>query len=545
MNWLMKKIFILLAAITFAWSTQAQVLPEDMTDGQSCTSIMVGKMASADGSVITSHTCDGRYRTWMSIEPAADHPEGAMHKVYRGTMHTTFRGDTTGVKLMGEIPEARHTYAYLNTAYPCLNEKQLAIGESTFGGPDTLLNPKGMFTIEELQRIVLQRCDNARDAIRLMGELVKKYGYGDGGECLTLADKNEVWQFEIIGAGKNKIGGVWVAQRVPDDQVAVSCNIPRIGKIIKGSNDFMYSENVKTVARQHGLWDGKEEFLFWKAYNTHYANGKNYRERELFLLQQLAPSANFTVNYDALPFSVVPDKKVSARQVMELLRSTYEGTDMDMTRNLKMVVQKKDKNGKTYNDTVQSPIANPWMGGNAQRTFNYLDPNAVVFRRGVSVAWCSYSFVAQMRSWLPDEVGGVLWMAFDNPAESPRVPIFCGTTRLPKAFGLCGHGGYSDDAVLWQYRKANKLATVAWQSTKKTINEAVQEQEDKAFKGLQELDVKVDNLYRKAETPEEQQAYKRAASNLLNDYTYKVYDETSHAWKKLEHKMWERFGMGF
>src|SRR5574344_77244 len=285
----MKRFVIIVAALTLTFGIKAQVLDEDMSVGQSCTSIMVGTKASADGSVITSHTCDGRYRTWMSMEPAADYKEGTMHQVYRGTLHTSFRGDTTGVKLVGEIPEAMHTYAYLNTAYPCLNEKQLAIGESTFGGPDTLVNPKGMFNIEELERIVLQRCDNVRSAIKLIGELVAKYGYGDGGECITLADKNEVWQMEIIGAGPKKIGGVWVAQRVPDDQVAVSCNIPHIGKLNRGSKDFMCSDNVERVARQYGLWDGKGEFLFWKAYNCDYANGKNYRARDLYIYQQLCP----------------------------------------------------------------------------------------------------------------------------------------------------------------------------------------------------------------------------------------------------------------
>ena len=141
----MKRFFSLLAALAIGSMLFAQEF-----DGQSCTSIMVGRKASTDGSVMTSHTCDGRYRTWAQVEPAADHEPGTMHPVLRGTMHTNFRGDTTGVKLMGEIPEAAHTYAYLNTAYPCLNEKQLAIGETTFGGPDTLINPDGMFTIEEL-----------------------------------------------------------------------------------------------------------------------------------------------------------------------------------------------------------------------------------------------------------------------------------------------------------------------------------------------------------------------------------------------------------
>lgn len=335
---------------------------------------------------------------------------------------------------MGVLPEAAHTYAYLNTAYPCLNEKQLAIGESTFVGPEQLRNPKGWFNIEELQRIALQRCDKARDAIRLIGDLIKQYGYGDYGECITIADRNEVWQMEIVGAGKNVIGGVWVAKRVADDEVAVSCNIPRIGKLERGSADFMCSDNVEKVALKNKLWDGKSEFCFWKAYNCEYAKGKNFLEREMFIYNSLLGEERFNMDMRELPYSIVPKAKVSVEKVMELLRATYEGTQYDMCKNLKAVVTKKDKDGKAYKDTIQSPVANPWMGGNMMRTLNYLDSTAVTFHRGVSVAWCSYSWVAQLRRALPDAVGGVVWMSVDNPAESPRIPIFCGTTKLRFCF---------------------------------------------------------------------------------------------------------------
>ena len=251
------KRFLLLFAALLSCSAAFFAQIDSPFVGQSCTSILVGRLASTDGSVVTSHTCDGRYRTWAYVEPAADHEKGALHDVLHGTMHTAFRGDTTGVRLAGQIPEAAHTYAYLNTGYPCLNERQLAIGETTFEGPDTLMNPKGLFTIEELERVALQRCDNARDAIRLIGQLIKTYGYGDSGECITIADKREVWQMEIMGEGPDRIGGIWAAQRIPDDHVGVSANIPRIGKIDRKNADyFMASDNVERVARQYGLWDG-------------------------------------------------------------------------------------------------------------------------------------------------------------------------------------------------------------------------------------------------------------------------------------------------
>ena len=490
-------------------------------DGDCCTSIMVGRLASADGSVITSHTCDGRYRTWAQWEPAADYAPGTMHQVLRGTMHTKFRGDTTGVKLMGEIPEAAHTYAYLNTAYPCLNEKQLAIGETTFVGPDTLVNEAGWFTIEELERVALQRCTGAREAIRLMGSLAEKYGYGDSGECLTVADKNEVWQFEIVGIGKDRIGAAWVARRVPDDHVAVSANIPRIGKIDRKSKDMMASSNVEKVAIENGLWDGKGEFIFWKAFNCDYSKGRNFSDRDFFILNHFAPSLGLTYDMPELPFSVKPERPVNIREVMALYRETYEGTDFDMTRNVRMA---RPANKEHPADTVVSPVANPWLTTAMRNTLNTLAPGTVEFRRTVAVAWCAYSHITQLRSWLPDSIGGVCWLSLDNPGQSPRIPVFCGTTALPKAYEICGQKQYVTDCALWQFRRANKLATVAWQSTKEGFLEEVLRLETMAIDGLPVTD----------STP-----------TLLNAYTEGIYQEAARSWKALEEKYWLQFGMGF
>ncbi len=523
----MKKILVLLV-LALPLMAVGQV-----NHKESCTSIMVGKRASTDGSVITSHTCDGRYRTWMTVEPAQKAVKGRKHTVRKGTLHTVSPSDIEGVREVGSIAMNDATYAYLNTAYPCLNEKQLAIGESTFGGPDTLENPNAMFLIEELERVALMRCTTARDAIRLIGTLVAKYGYADGGECITIADRKEVWQMEIIGCGKDQIGGVWVAQRVPDDHVAVSCNIPRIGKLQRNNPDyFMCSDNVEAVAKRYGLWDGEGDFVFWKAYNTSWANGRNFREREYFIFSTLAPSQGFTYDMPELPFSVKPDSPVDVTDVMRLLRSTYEGTDMDMCKNLKVVVNRKRDDGSSYKDTVVSPVANPWLTGTMQQTLNYIAPGTIDFKRTVSVAWCSYSFVAQLRDWLPDEVGGVCWMAVDNPGQSPRIPIFCGTTELPEAFSRCGQKSYDPEAWLWQYRRANKLATVSWQRTKKQHLNTVLQHEGSAFSGLKTLEDKV-------------KANPKKAARLLNDYTRTIYDNTAAAWADLEGQYWHLFGMGF
>ena len=218
-------LLTLIIAFCFALLVSAQ--NDDPAYKESCTSIMVGRLASTDGSVMTAHTCDAYYRTWVAIVPAMKFANDTIHNVYWGTMHTSSAWSNEKLVLKGSIPEVRETYGYINTAYPCLNEKQLAIGETTFGGKRELMNKKGMFQIEELERVALQRCNTARQAIKLIGELIKTYGYGDDGECITIADKKEVWQLEIMGEGPDNVGGVWAAQRIPDNHIGISANLCR------------------------------------------------------------------------------------------------------------------------------------------------------------------------------------------------------------------------------------------------------------------------------------------------------------------------------
>ncbi len=489
----------------------AGVFAQDAED-DACTSIMVGRLASKDGAVITSHTCDGKYRTWSYMEPAADHEPGTLHALQKGTMKTAFRGDTTGVVTLGYIPEAPHTFAYLNTCYPSLNEKNVGIGETTFNGPDTLRSDNGLFMVEELQRVALQRCSSAREAVELMGALAEQYGYIDGGECLTVADEREVWQFEILGPGKGKLGAVWVAKRVPDDHVAVSANVPRIGLIERGdSANFLCSENVESVALDHGLWDGESEFKFWQVYNCTYGRGQNHREREWWILSTLAPSLELAYDAVELPFSVKPEIEVDARVVMNLLRSTYEGTQYSMVRNI------------TLNGTV-SPIANPWMTTEMRNTLMEIAPGKVEFARNVSVAWCCYSTVIDINAARPEPMRAICWLAYDNPGQSPHIPIFSGSTKLPDGFDRCGQNVFDPDIPLWRYRKANKLATLAWQRTKDEFIKIVLEEEQKAFDGLSNL---------------------KPCPCKLNAYTETIYNETSTRWKQMEDRYWVMFGMGF
>ena len=461
--------------------------PEEGEAPDSCTSIQVGRLASTDGSVITCHTCDGGvYRNWLNIVPRKTHPKGAMNKIYWGTLHTEYPEDMRGKILKGEIPEVDQTYAFMNVAYPCLNEKQLAIGETTIGGRRELNNDDGLFLIEELERIALERCSTARDALRLIGELVKQYGYGDSGECITIADKKEVWQLEIMGSGPGEPGAVWAAARIPDDHVGVSANIPRISEInLKDPDHYMASDNVYSLAEKMGWWKQGEAFKFWKAYSGR----KPFADREYYILSTLAPDLNLKREAEELPFSVKPAHKLSVQDVMKYYRETYEGTDMDPTKNL-MIPRTGGRGaappaaGAQPQDMVKSPAANPWMGSDMARLLNTLKPGAVQTPRTIAITGCAYSQIIQVRDWMPDDIGAIAWFSFDNPAQSPRMPIFSSVLSLPKSFEVDAQKRYREDSACWAFRKANRLAMIKWGATRRIMEGAVAEFETKAFTEL-------------------------------------------------------------
>jgi len=514
--------------------TQDKLLAFEDLQGN-CTSIMVGSLASTDGSVMTSHTCDGNSRTWLKIVPPQKFATGATTKIYSGTRHTETSTDLRGVMLKGEVPQVNETYAYLYTSYPCLNEHQLAIGETTIKGRQELVNPEGAFIIDEIERLILERCTTAREAIRLASELVKKYGYGDNGECLTIADPKEVWHFEIFGAGPLETGAVWAAVLIPDDHVGVSANIPRISELKLDDPDrYMASDNVFRIAEEMGWWDPKsgEPFKFWKAYS----GKKPFSTREYYVFNTLAPSLKLDINADELPFSVKPDKKVSVRDIMKLYRETYAGTDFDMTKNLMVKDQRSDQ-------LIKSPVANPWMSREMIELFNTLKPGVIERSRTIAVADCSYSHIIQCRGWLPDPIGGVCWFAFDNPGQSARIPIFAGTTELPPSFEVCAQHRFRTDSACWYFRRANRLATVRWGVTREFIEGAIKEFEEKAFAELPLIEKKALELY-KAQLQAEGNEIP-PCQKFLTQYTNDFARATMQKYLELGDKFWAFFARGF
>jgi dipeptidase len=515
-------------------------LAQEAEGPDACTSIMVGRLATTDGSIITCHTCDGNYRNWLNIVPHKKNPQGATNKIYWGTLHTETVDDLRGKILKGEIPEVAETYAFLNVAYPAMNEKQLSIGETTIGGRRELENDDGLFLIEELERIALERCTTAREAIRLIGELVKKYGYGDSGECITIADKKEVWQLEIFGAGPGEVGSVWAAARIPDDHVGVSANIPRISEVDpKDPERYMASDNIFSLAEKMGWWKSGEPFKFWKAYSGR----RPFADREFYILSTMAPLLGLKRDAEELPFSVKPANKLSVKDIFKYYRETYEGSDMDATKNL-MVPRRGGRGGAPPADSpelVKSPVASAWMGADLVNLLNTLKPGTVQTPRTIAVPQCAYSQIIQVRGWLPDEIGAIAWFSFDNPAQSPRIPIFSGVLSLPRSFEVDSQKKYRVDAASWAFRRANRLAMIKWGTTRRILEGAIADFETRAFTELPAIDKIALEMLNSDKSEQGSLKTREFITRYTNDFARAAIDK----WNELGDTLWGMFARGF
>lgn len=412
-----------------------------------CTSVTVGSKASVDGSVMTSHTCDGGFCDFRVYkEPARDYKPGDMRQVYYNpTLRAPEDARFEPWVLKGEIPQVAHTYAYIAGVFGLQNEHQLSVGETTTGGRGALQDPEGMFDVWTLAHIAVERCTTAREAIAVMGELAEKYGYCDWGECLTVADTKEVWQFEIFGAGPTAKTATWAAQRVPDDQVCVSANRARIGEIDLNNKDyFMASKNVISLAKEKGWYDpAKGPFVFWAAY--HPTTGYYSARREWRALSLLAPSLKLDPWADRFPFSVKPDEKVSVQKITTIFRDHYEGTPFDLTKGLAAGAF-----GNPNRYPTQRAVPGTW-------------------ERAISIYRCEYSFVSQSRAWLPDEIGGVVWFGWDAPHSTAYMPLYSCATELPVSFNTGYRGEFNRNSANWAFAFVSNWADIRYNSIIKDI----------------------------------------------------------------------------
>jgi dipeptidase len=409
-----------------------------------------------------------------------------------------------------------------------MNEYQLAMGETTIGGRRELRSTDGIFSIEELQKVVMARTRTAREAILMMGSLAEEYGYVDTGECLTVIDPREAWFFEIFGPGSGRKGAVWAAVRIPDDHVAVSANIPRIAEIDPSDTEnYLASDNVFSLATEMGWWDpdSGEAFKLWKAYSGR----QPFSIREYWALSRLAPSLGLRYDADELPLSVKPDEQVSARGVMDLLGATYEGSEYDMLQNLKVP-------NRQGGEPQLSPVANPWMSRSTADLFNALKPETVEWQRTIAVNAASYSTVIQARAWLPDPIGGIMWLGFDCPALIPRIPVFAGAYELPADFAISSKHRFRQDAAAWAFHRAVRLSQITYQRDKDLILGVRKELLDQAFSELPAIEERALALYQ--EDP-------RQAIEFVNAYTNGFARSVVDRMWEVGDEIWLKYVSGF
>jgi len=420
-----------------------------------CTSILVTKGASADGSVIISYSCDGEFLPHLRLFPAADHGLGEKIKIMG------FEGP------QGEIPQVAHTYRVLDL----MNEFQVAIGETTFDGRLDLVNPDGLLPYWELMVITLQRDKTAREAIKVMTDLVDVYGYASTGESFSIGDKEEAWILEMIGTGKGGHGAVWVAQRIPDGMICAHANMSRIGEFpLNDPAHCLYSKNVISLAQDKGFYNPKSgPFNFSLAYDPPTEEQVRYSARRVWsIFRRAAPSSNLSSDFSSsvknakpYPLWIKPDNKLSVRDVMALHRDHYEGTAFDMTKDLS---------------------AGPFGAPDRRRPITWkVDGKAYSWERPISTPQVGFIFVSQSRSAVPDSVGGVFWYGMDNPYTNFFVPLYTTITELPEAYTKGSIQSFSRDSAWWTFNFVANYANLRYCDMILDIQKVQKEIEDLEF----------------------------------------------------------------
>ena len=465
----MKRIFVILIIFTL------HLLP---FTSRACTNLIVSKGATADGSTFITYAADSHTRYGqLRYCPAADHPEGATLKLY----------NYGSLKFQIEIPQPAHTYQVVGF----INEHQLAIGETTWGGREELAHGSGKgIDYGNLIYVTLQRARNCREAIKVMHELVSTYGYAEGGESFSIADPNEVWIYEIINKG-DELGAVWVARRVPDGYICGHANQARIttfpwengkkkdgsGKSISSKSiknifdkdvECVYSEDVAAFARKRGWYSGKDaDFSFADTYNPLTFSGLRACEARVYaMFNRCADDMKRYETYamgdksaERLPLWVKPNRKLTVQDCMALMRDHFEGTPMDMTQ-----------------DVGAGPFHCPYRW----RPMDFeVDGKKYVHERAISTQQTGFSFVAQCRSWLPDKLGGIIWFGVDDTYSTVYCPVYCGVTQVPVCFeeGNGSMSRYSETAAFWLFNRVSNFCYLRYDSMIVDVRQVQQELE--------------------------------------------------------------------
>ncbi len=508
----MKKLSVLILFLLLSFLLPVQVI-------NACTNFIISKGATKDGSVMITYSADshvlyGELYYW----PAKNWPAGTMVDVYEWD---------TG-KYLGKIPQKSHTYSVVGN----MNEHQVSIGETTFGGRAGLEDTTAIIDYGSLIYMTLQRAKNAREAIYNFYKLTADYGYASEGESFSIADANEAWILELIAKGAGNRGAVWVARRIPDGYICGHANHPRIttfpladgiksitskeiDKIYNPEVETVYAYDVIDVARKHGWYSGDDkDFSFSDSYAPIDFSGARFCEARVWsgfnmVNSQMGKYLDYAMGQNLtnrMPLWIKPDNKLEVKDIAGMMRNYYQGTPMDMT---------KDVGAGPYGSTVRwRPME--WK----------VDGATYINERAISTQQTGFSFIAQSRSWLPDPVGGINWFGVDDTFYTVYSPMYCGITKVPESFAV-GNGDmmtFSDNAAFWVF---NQVSNFAYTRTR-IINGDILKKQAELEEGYAKETVKIDKtaeaLYKKS--PAE-------AIKYVTDYSVKTGNNTVKEWKGL------------
>ncbi|WP_443875905.1 dipeptidase [Leyella stercorea] len=470
-----------------------------------CSNLIVGKKASVDGSVMVSYNADD-YGMFGHLchYPAGTHPKGTMRQIYdwdSGVYH-------------GEIEEAPVTYNVIGN----INEFQLSIGETTYGGREEMVDSTGILDYGSLIYVTLQRAKTAREAISVMTSLVEKYGYNSEGETFSICDPNEAWIMEMQGTGAGSKGVVWVALRIPDDAICAHANQSRIGKFnMKDKKNVLYSKNVISYARKMGWFNGKDSEFSWKntyafpdfsgrrfcdarvwSFFNHYADGFD---------RYLPWALGKDKDAEDMPLWIVPNRKLSVADVENGMRDHYEGTALALdTTNIGSGIYEMPYRPTPLTFTVDG-----------KQYFN---------ERPISTQQTAFTFVSQLRSWLPREIGGVLWFGNDDANMVAYTPVYCGNTVQPACYNTKGADAvtFSSDNAFWLCNMVSNMVYPRYSQLFPELKAVRDSLETSYFANQTSIEKQAADLY---------QTDKAAALKLLNNYSNAKADEMLANWKRL------------
>ncbi|WP_278698491.1 dipeptidase [Leyella stercorea] len=470
-----------------------------------CSNLIVGKKASVDGSVMVSYNADD-YGMFGHLchYPAGTHPKGSMRQIYdwdSGVYH-------------GEIEEAPVTYNVIGN----INEFQLSIGETTYGGREEMVDSTGILDYGSLIYVTLQRAKTAREAISVMTSLVEKYGYNSEGETFSICDPNEAWIMEMQGTGAGSKGVVWVAMRIPDDAICAHANQSRIGKFnMKDKKNVLYSKNVISYARKMGWFNGKDSEFSWK--NT-YAfpdfSGRRFCDARVWSFfnhyaddfdRYLPWALGKDKDAEDMPLWIVPNRKLSVADVENSMRDHYEGTTL--------ALDTTSIGGGIYEMPYRpTPL-----------TFT-VDGKQYFNERPISTQQTAFTFVSQLRSWLPREIGGVLWFGNDDANMVAYTPVYCGNTVQPACYNTKGADAvtFSSDNAFWLCNMVSNMVYPRYSQLFPELKAVRDSLETSYFANQTSIEKQAADLY---------QTDKAAALKLLNNYSNAKADEMLANWKRL------------